>query len=602
MIIDARSLPAGQQITTDVCIVGAGVAGLTLAQELLDQPLQVCVLESGGFHRDKTTQALAEGENVGLPCKSLDRVRLREVGGSSHAWGHSLGWRRRGYGARMRPLDAVDFEKRDWIPHSGWPFAKSHLDPYYTRAESVFDLGPQGSGTEEWESLGNERGFRFREDEIRTVIYKIGPRDPFTTRYPRQLARARNASLVIYANVLEIETDETGQSVTSLRVACLNGKEFRVSARVFVLAAGGIEVPRLLLLSNRRQPAGLGNQHDLVGRFFMEHPHFTLGRFLPAHRGAVRSAGLYRTHTAGGKRILGNLALAEEVIRREPLLNLSIGLAPDIPRLPPPRSVEGINAFTALRSTLYGGRIPRDLGAHLGQIARDAPVITGHALRRAWLRMSSLVTRPAVYRLGHMTEQSPNPHSRVMLSSKRDRFGQPRVQLNWQLQDLDIRSVLRAHEILHANLVRSELGGLETEKYDEVPEIRILEGNHHMGTTRMHSDPKQGVVNEHSRVHGISNLFIASSSVFPTSGYANPTFTIGALAIRLADHLKGLLSTGNGGKQPSFAVPLTAPHPISRLPPHSQDRTLAQTEQTGGEGCGRPADGRPRSQGEASGT
>ena len=542
MLIDARNLSRGQRITTDVCIVGAGVAGLTLARELVDRPVDVCVLESGGSRRDPATKSLAEGENVGRRYLPLARVRERRIGGSSNLWHHRLGrWWRRSFCARTRPLDAVDFEKREGLRYSGWPFGRSHLEPYYRRAEAVFELGAGEYELEDSEGEGG-LGFPLREGPVRTVIYKLGPRDPFTEKYPRELARARNIRLFTWANVLEIETDEEGRNVAALRAACLDGKEFRVSARVFVLAAGGIEVPRLLLLSNRHRPAGLGNEHDLVGRFFMEHPHFRLGRFFPTEPNVDR-AKLYWLRSARGTGFHGNLALTEELVRRERLLNVSIGLTPEVLPPLPLEAVSGVEGIRDLRSALRGGELSSDVFHHVGQIVRAAPAVTSFALQAAWARWRLLAGHYFDFRMDHMAEQSPNPDSRVTLSRSLDRFGQPRAQLEWRLQDADIRSVLRVHEILDAALARSGIGRVKSVEPGETPDIEKLGGggHHHMGTTRMHTDPRRGVVDEQCRVHGVSNLYIAGSSVFPTSGCANPNLTIGALTLRLADHLKEIL-------------------------------------------------------------
>ena len=143
-----------------------------------------------------------------------------------------------------------------------------------------------------------------------------------------------------------------------------------------------------------------------------------------------------------------------------------------------------------------------------------------------------------VFELNHMTEQSPNPHSRVTLSDERDIFGRNRVRLDWRLTPLDMRSIIKAQEIIDQELRYAGLGRLEIELRTETPPEHLEGGWHHMGTTRMHRDPKRGVVDEHCRVHEITNLFIAGPSVFPTGGYANPVLTFVALAIRLADYIK----------------------------------------------------------------
>jgi len=328
MIIDSRSLPENETIVADVCIVGAGVAGITLAREFIGQQFHVCLLESGGFEPDNATQSLYEGENAGHPYYALHEARARYLGGSSNRWGIDIGDNR--LGVRLRPFDEIDFEERDWIANSGWPFNKSHIEPFYKRAESICQVEPYTYRLDDWEEPQKNR-LPFIGDKVKTIIYKFGSKEAFTNDYPREIGRAYNVATYLYANVLEVETDEEAKKVTRLRVSCLDGKKFGVSAKLYILAIGGIETPRLLLLSNKSQTCGLGNQNDLVGRFFMEHLHFWSGVYVPSNRDIFRSTGLYDgIHAVNNVPIIGKLALAEKVLRRERLLNQNIQLIPRV--------------------------------------------------------------------------------------------------------------------------------------------------------------------------------------------------------------------------------------------------------------------------------
>ena len=272
MIVDAHSLEIDSSLTADVCIVGAGVAGIVLARELIGQDVRVCLLESGGFSQNPETQSLAAGENVGFPYYPLDTARARQLGGSSNLWHVSMG--ATGVGARLRPLDPIDFETRDWVPFSGWPFNRMHLEPYYKRAQTICKVEPATFDVNDWEDRAARPRLPLAGSDVQTIIYKVGNRDVFARDYPEEVSRAENVTIFLHASVLEVETNATADQVTRVRVGVLNGPRFYVTAKVFILAAGGIEVPRLLLLSNKVQKNGLANQNDLVGRFFMEHPHF----------------------------------------------------------------------------------------------------------------------------------------------------------------------------------------------------------------------------------------------------------------------------------------------------------------------------------------
>jgi choline dehydrogenase-like flavoprotein len=549
MIVDARSLPQNQVVETDICIVGSGTAGMTLAREFIGQEFRVCLLESGGLKPDQATQALYRGENIGHPYFTLDSARARYFGGSTNRWHIAIG--DNCVGARMRPLDEIDFEKRDWVPYSGWPFSKSHLDPYYHRAQVICKIEPPTYATEGWEDPQETPRLPFVGDSVKTVIFKFGSRYPFISNYSKEITQASNITTYLYANVVEIETNETAQTVTRLRVACLQGNKSWVSAKLFILATGAIEIPRLLLLSNKTQCAGLGNQNDLVGRFFMEHLHFWSGLFVPSSPEIFNLTALYdNIHIVNGVPVIGKLSLTEKVIRREKLLNYVAELSSRVVLhsslyqfLYPRISSKSVRSFKILRSAIRNADLPENLGKHVKNVIigiEDIAVTAYRNIKRKILKPFNK-KRIQLFRLANMSEQVPNPNSRVTLADDRDSLGQNRVKLDWRLSTIDIQSAVRSQEIMNQEIKRAGLGQLFIELGDETPPHKITGGWHHMGTTRMHVDPKKGVVDRNCRVHGISNLFVAGPSLFPTGGYANPSLTIVALAIRLSDHIKELL-------------------------------------------------------------
>jgi choline dehydrogenase-like flavoprotein len=549
MIIDARTLSENETVKTDVCIVGAGTAGITLAREFMHQKFRVCLLESGGSEPDKDTQLLYWGENTGHPYYPLDTARARYFGGSSNLWRIAIG--DNGLGARMRPLDEIDFEERDWVPYSGWPFAKSHLEPYYERAQAICKIEPPTYAVEDWEDPEKTPRLSLVGERVKTVIFKFGSRSHFIKDYPEEIRRADNITTYLNANVTDIETNETAQTVARLRVVCLQGSRFWISAKVFILAAGGIETPRLLLISNKTQSTGLGNQNDLVGRFFMEHLHFWSGIYRPSNPDIFSKTGLYdRIHTVNGVPIIGKLSLSDKVLREKKMANHCIELIPRVvlnsslcrfiyPRI----KSESVTSFNTVRSAIRNGHFPDDFGKHLSCMVTGMDGVTAAAYRKFRRKLCGLFDkrRIRVLRLAHMTEQVPNPNSRVTLIEDRDNLGLNRVRLNWQLSPIDILSAIKAQEILDEDLRRAGLGRLYIEMSNEKPPANLHGGYHHMGTTRMHVDPKKGVVDANCNVHNTSNLFIAGPSVFPTGGYANPILTIVALGVRLADHVKNLM-------------------------------------------------------------
>ena len=524
MLVDARQLADGTRLEAEVCIIGGGAAGVTLAQALATTPLRTCLLESGGLELADETQSLYEGDNVGLPYFPLDSCRLRYFGGSTNHWA-----------GLCRPLDAIDFETRPGLAFGGWPLSRPGLDPYYERAQAVCGLGPfVYDSVEYWSQQSRLAAIPLRDEAVVTRMYQIRA-VRFGEAYRDTLRQASNVHVYLNANVLEIETDATASQVSGVSAAVLAGPKFRVSANLYVLAAGGIENARLLLLSNKVRPSGLGNTHDLVGRFFMEHPHAVVGQMVL--RKSVAEMALYLERSKVAEiRVNGVFALPEPILRDEQLLNTSLAVVPAI----------GAEPLEKLIADLRGLPASGDLAAHLAALIGDlgmADEASSPNVRH--VRDGAFLVLP-VSRVGLLCrgEQAPNPDSRVTLGPDRDAFGQNRVRLDWRLSPIDKHSVRRLLESLAIEIGRAGLGRLQTALGDDdAPWPDSLEGgNHHMGTTRMSRDPKTGVVDEDCRVHGVANLYIAGSSVFPTSGFANPTLTIVALALRLADHIRSRMT------------------------------------------------------------
>lgn len=541
MFIDARVLSEDTVIETDVCIVGAGAAGITLAREWINQPFQVCLLESGGLEPNKLTQSLYVGNNVGETYYPLGEARARFLGGSTNLWG---GW--------SRPMDEIDFEDRPWMPHSGWAIAKSELDPYYERAQKACKLGPYEYEYAYWEEALTEwqrQQFPFPGDMDEKLVRHIWQVIPashlrFGEAYRTEIERARNINTYLYTNVIEIESNDNARTVTRLRAATLEGNKFWIAAKVFILASGGIENPRLLLASNQVQTAGLGNQHDLVGRFFMEHLMLRSGKLRLSKPVAQTQTDFQIQDTYIAARGLG---LSKAVQQQEQILNFSLRLG---------RLMEDWQE--ALKHMKYRMRQLKKaedwttiIEGHKYQIWQKTPVIEDlmtllvnfdRIAAKIYSKIGKKDFQPAqsdCYTTYLISEQAPNPDSRVTLSKERDRLGVNCVQLDWRLLPIDKFTITRSLEIIGEQLKASGLGEFHNELADDETCWRSMFGSyHHIGTTRMSANPKDGVVDEHCQVHGINNLYVAGSSVFPTSGLSNPTLTIVALAIRLADRIK----------------------------------------------------------------
>jgi choline dehydrogenase-like flavoprotein len=519
MIRDFATFDGDQPLTCDLCIAGAGAAGISIALEFARRGERVVLLESGGLDFEEATQELYVGDNLGHPYFDLETTRVRFFGGSTNHWG-----------GMCAPLDPLDFEQRDWVPYSGWPITAADLEPYYARAHPLLELGPYNYDAAEIAPPGTEF-LTFRPDRIRPKMWRYStPPTNFGSAYREPLAQIGNVDVLLHANLVEIETGPAGSSVSAFRIQTLDGKAARVQARAYVLALGAIENPRLLLSSDRVVAGGLGNQHDLVGRFFMEHARIGAGSVLSTKENWEQAyVDLFRD----GHQVRCGLTASPEVQAREGILNPMLMLGDKT--VGRERSA-GYSSLSHIKSALANGEIPADLGGHLLNILGDL----GGVVRGVYERADSTVY------VMMAAEQAPNPDSRVVLGQERDRLGMRRANLDWRLSALDKRSARTLVELVGQEIARLEVGRLQMADWlaqDDDAWSDDVDGHyHHMGTTRMASDPSRGVVDADCRVFGVANLYVAGSSVFPTGGCTNPTLSLTALALRLADHLQTLLA------------------------------------------------------------
>ena len=464
------------------------------------------------------------GENADPYYYRLDMVRGRGFGGTSYLWDADPG-------VRVRPLDEIDFTPRPEIGRGGWPFTFAEMQPWYARAHEVMGLHHPDYRAEAWEEPCARR-LPLPEADAGSTTFQFAGKDVFTSRL-RELRRSRHVRVFVHATALELETDPDAGNVTAVRVAAGSSeRSFAVKARIVVLAAGGIENARLLLLSNVAQPRGLGNAHDQVGRYFMEHPHARTGVVRPQGPQWLGRVAFYEVRRVRDTPVSGMLTLPAEVLRREGLANSAWWIRVKHPAVV---SDAGRCLQDLLESLTEHRRVSPATADRLRTVLRH-PVTASAALHA---RLTGDTGGSAgMLQLAVMSEQLPHPDSRVTLGTRRDVFARPVARLDWRLTGADLSSIRRTQNLLDRALRRGGIGAIEQRLGEEQPETLWGGGSHHMGTTRMHPDRASGVVDVNCRVHGVANLYIAGSSVFPTGGYANPTLTIVALASRLADTIR----------------------------------------------------------------
>jgi choline dehydrogenase-like flavoprotein len=532
-IVDLRDIPVAEKIEADICIVGSGPAGSTIARELDSKRLRIVVVESGGIARNADVDSLNEIENIGR-ARVMDQwlVRNRMLGGSSNTWT-----------GRCAPFDEIDYEARNWVQYSGWPFTAGEMEPFLQRAAPYLGLG-FGSGFSDrsfWELFGRPNFSPEIDEELLVPFFWQFSKDDVNRfdymRFAKGLLNSANGVRVILnATVTNINTDAEGAVVKSVDLRGSDGALREVSAPRIVLCAGGIENARLLLASRRAISAGLGNQNDLVGRFLMDHPRGRLGIFDVAKSEPLqRWLGVYNLkNSKGSHRFRHGLRLSPNYQRKNGLLNCAVWLN---------EYVMDDDPWNALARILRGkGTIARDalfVASNLGLVAKG--------LNQFLIQRNGMPRKLDRLELLCIVEQQPDPESRITLSDRVDKFGVPISRINWKINQQEERTVRAIGRLVQAEFRRLSLNELHLDDWlvrDEGLPLSFPDIAHPTGTTRMSTSPKLGVVDPDCQVHGVRGLFVAGSSIFPTSSHANPTHMIVATAIRLADFLKGQISNG----------------------------------------------------------
>ncbi|MCO5118996.1 MAG: FAD-dependent oxidoreductase [Burkholderiaceae bacterium] len=563
MIDDGREIPDGSVLDADVCIVGAGPAGLTLAQELGERGLAVVLLESGSTMAEPTARALLTAETDPDPGPDLypDIGTLRDagIGGTARQWCIEIDGR---IWVRMAALDALDYRARSWLPYSGWPIDEATLAPYVARAMRRAGCAPAPFDPAPW--IDGEHGaFHFAHGLVEPGLFLFAPRDAFTRDARIAIEARRNVRCLTMSCAVMLETGPRADAVSAVRVRSLGGGSFRVRASEVILAQGGFEVPRLLLASNDIVASGLGNAHGLVGRFLMDHQIIDAGILRASDGGLPRGASGYDMRRRGPAHGLLSFRLATDVREREALLSATTLLLPHARRSLRRRIQRpfgrGVTWRSPARRALRELRcaMPKGLA---GSVRRLESVVRGlddvlyhqtryrRAFRPAfdidhggWSELADRESRFDGLDVFLLCEQAPDPDNRITLGTERDALGVPRPRVRFRWNPIDQRSAARSQELLAAALADAGIGELRYERRDGLPLVTQMSTHHPAGTARMSVSPRDGVVDPDCRVHGMRNLHIASSAVFPTAGHANPTLTILALAIRVADGIAASL-------------------------------------------------------------
>lgn len=500
MIADATTIDRGAfEQSFDVCVIGAGPAGITLARTLAAAGARVALMEAGGLEITEESQDVYRGgANLGIEYFDLDICRLRYFGGTSNHWG---GW--------TRALDPIDFAPKPYVPLSGWPLPQIALDAYRAEADSILDVP---SATEAPDLPVRQSGYDFRRFQFR-----FSPPTRFAEKYLAEIEASQAITLVLNANLVDLRLDDSLGTITGAVFKSYDPADpgFTVKARYFALCAGGIENARLLLNFTSQVPEGIGNRGGWVGRCFTDHPHFLVAECVL--RVLVREREFYSP--------------TEFFMQDHSCLNFGLRLEP---RWIWPKDLPTIG---------FEDTPPETFNIQLERLVRD-PFVDRALTDRLILPQPTGQT--GVIRVAQ--EAAPNPDSRVMLSEERDAFGLRRVALDWRLAEIDVETMRIAVTTFGKHMADQNIGRLriadwllaDPPRFPGVADDEVG-GKHHIGATRMAAEARSGVVDADCRVHETTNLYLGGSSVFPTTGHCNPTYTITQLALRLGDHLAARL-------------------------------------------------------------
>jgi choline dehydrogenase-like flavoprotein len=595
VIVDAETIEMNACLWADVCVVGGGPAGISLALALSGQGLRIMLLESGRLGKHAPTQALYAGEVADERLHSPpDKYRQRRMGGSTATWG-----------GRCVPFDAFDFDTRSQVPDSGWPLSLDDLLPFYPQANALAEAGRFSYDADEALGAGAPPMIRgFDSPLVRTSsLERFSCPTDFGRRYAQRLQLATDLKVLLGANCTAVRLKADGQAVDELEVKTLAGRQFRIAVRAAVIATGGLETARLLLASRDVAPAGIGNEHDVVGRYYMCHIAGNVGKL--TINGETRDVRHGYEITPEGVYCRRRLAVIGSEQQRRGLANAVARL--HFPRITDPAHRNGVlsGLFLARRliSYEYGKRLNDGTpttaalyARHLFNVLAD-PIDTSAFLAH-WVVRRTLAHRkfPSVilrnrtnrFSLEVHGEQIPRPDSRVTLTGKTDVLGMPQLRIDWRYSMEDIESIRRTLDVMAQEFEGSGSGRLEYDQHTLEEDLMRFGayGGHHIGTARMGTDVRKSVVDADCRVHSVNNLYVAGSAVFPTSSQANPTLTLIALSLRLGRHLLERLAPrriAHIDVQPPAVRPIATvdmPQPVARplvdvKPPQTEPQPLA---------------------------
>jgi choline dehydrogenase-like flavoprotein len=515
----------------DFCIIGAGISGVILADQL-SHKFNVCILESGDFSMIDKVQELNELAVSAHPIRKNFQNRVRQYGGACNIWA-----------GRSLILNSIDFEERDWIENSGWPIKEGELSKYYSLLFDEYGMFDY--------KYFNKYKYDDFDDDLYKSIFENSEFSSIKAGWSKNIVRfgknskvyknfMKNKNITLFKNATVEKLSNSNNLVDSCQIKLNSIDSIYIKAKKFVLSTGGLENARILLSSSDEVSNGIGNEFDNVGRYYMDHPTYVRKDIRLNKK--IYNSSLFLKPLENG-RFKNNIRFSEDIQRKQNLTNNNIELSPQYPQIYEDtfETVVQLGKFFLQKNKSLGSFKFNKL--KLSKVPEiiyllSPNEITPNFITKFYYKFNKMMKRPISCNnivLSHHLEQTPNPRSRVTLNHEKNYLGINKLNLNWVIDPNEIETANLLENKVIDNLKKTGWVSSEVE-YKEIDVFK--DASHHMGTTRMSVNPKNGVVDTNCKVFSVNNLFIAGSSVFPTSGNANPTYTIAALTLRLAHYLK----------------------------------------------------------------
>lgn len=519
MIFDLEKDELPAQVDAQVCIVGGGAVGLAMATRLARSGVDVVLLEGGGRSLETRSQALQKGQSIGHPFANIEVGRYRTLGGSTTYWG-----------GQVLPFDAFVTGERPWLGHDAWPVAEDVLSRYFEEAYGLIGLGAmERDNAAVWKSLGGavpDLGPDLSLEMTRWLKVRN-----FSRLFGRALKDASGPRTYVHANVVGMEMN--GDAVVhALHARALNGRTMTVRARSFILANGTLEIARLLmhpLISGRDAP---WSRSEWLGRPLVDHLDCAAGEVKVLDH--TRFHQIFDNIYVGGHKYYPKVRLSPEVQRAEGLTDIA---AQFLYKTRFSEHLDYLKQF--LRSIREGGgdvsllKLPQHVAA---VAATTVPLALRYFRDRR-----SFKPKDAEVTLVFYSEQLPCARSRLLLSQETDALGMRQLAVDWQIDGREMSTMKHFGRTLQREFKQRNLAEITLDPRLEAEDpsfISIIhDAVHQMGVTRMGRSAAEGFVDPDLKVFGTRNLYVAGAAVFPSTGFANPTFTAIALALRLCDHL-----------------------------------------------------------------